>query len=443
MKKLLILTFFISGTCLAGWQVIPAHALVISEVMSNPVGTDDGREWVEVFNNTESAVDLSGLTISIKGGNYIVVTPVQGGTTLEPNAYAIIGSTVSSQTKFLQDYSNYTGILLKSSIGLVNTGITSIDIKLSGATSDSLSSYTPAKEGHTLALINNSFTLSDPTPGTENQPSVSSNSSTSTISPPATTDNQTTVAQRSPPSPDIVFYMPNEKIVIAGAETDFSTRVLTRSGKKIDGLICNWSFGDGGQSEGTSTKYRYAYPGRYIAQVEGNNGYVTGVGRMTVRVVPPDIFITKIDTGKYGLYVDILNPNNYDLDLSQWKLSINGSIFPFPKNTLIAGNGVTHFSGASMGFANMTLSPDMVVKILFPNQEEVTRFILNNKSGSQGVVLGTSTVKAPLVVSSNIKSAVKNSHKITPIEQVATTTQTINKTKDRRIADFFKSLFRW
>ncbi len=434
MKKVFSLLIVISA-------VTQVHALLISEVMSNPTGDDSGREWIEVYNDTESSVDISALTISIKGATAIVATPVAGGTSLAPGAYAIIGSTVSGATKFTQDYPSYSGVLLRSAIGLVNTGVTSIDIKLSGATVDSLSSYTAAKEGFTLSLVNGSFVQSNPTPGVLNEASVSdsssSNSNTST-----TTNSQVTIARQSAPSPDIILYMPFEKTVVAGAESVFSTYGMTHGGSEIDGLVCNWAFGDGGQGAGTSTTYRYVYPGRYIAQVEASNGIVSGVGLMKVRVVPPDISISKVETGKYGAYVDIFNPNNYELDLSQWKLSFNGVTYPFPKNTLVLGGETTRFSGIAMGFASTTVASTTVVKILFPNLEDVTVYIPKVDSG---IVAGTSTVNLSQKPQSKPASYIpRKAPSASPLLATSSTSTVRNssaKVKDTRIISWFRSFF--
>ncbi|MFA6609016.1 MAG: lamin tail domain-containing protein [Candidatus Paceibacterota bacterium] len=441
MKRFLITILFIGG-------IIQTHALIISEVMYDPEGSDTSCacEWVEVFNDSESPVDFSSWKFFENDTNHGLVSNI-GGAIIPPNSYAVIAD---NPTKFLTANQNFSGILFDSVFsGMLSNSGEHISIKESSSgTEISPVDYDPSlgggNDGSSLSKIGGVWVRGKATPGAENQPELEEvKSLASSLS--VKTNSQTTISQKSPPAPDIVFYMPFEKVVVAGAESYFSTYGLTHSGKIIDDLVCDWAFGDGGQATGTSTKYRYAYPGRYIAQVEGNNGYVTWIGRMTVHVVPPDISITKIEKGKYGWYVDILNPNTYELDLSQWKLSINGSIFPFPKNTLIASKGVTHFSGASMGFANITLLPDTVVKIMFPNQEEVTRFTLNNnvtnQSDSQGVVLGTSTTKTPLVLSNDTKPVVKNIRKIPTAEKVSTTTQTVNKTKDRRIIVWFKSLF--
>ncbi len=427
--------------------IVQTHALIVSEVMSNPTGDDGGREWIEIYNETNTDIDLSSMTVSIKGGTAVVATPLQGGLTLPPNGYAIIASITSvssGQTKFLQDYVTYSGILFKSSISLVNTGATSIDIKLQGSTVASIPSYTAAREGSTFSFIQSAYVTGTPTPGSENVAASTGGGSGSNTS--TTTENQITLPQMSPPSPDIILYMPSEKVVVAGADTYFDVAGMTRGGKAIDGLSFVWAFGDGGQGTGSSTKHRYVYSGRYVTQVEGTSATIAGTGRMVVRVVPPDIEIVEVSSGKYGTYVDISNPNMYDLDISQWMLTFDGAAFHFPKNTLISSGATTRFAGASMGFASTTVSTSTVVKILFPNLEEVTRFIPVENSIPTGTVLGAATTtKAPLV---SVKQKVYQK----PTSQTATTSQSALKvststartssTRDTRLVEWFKSMFR-
>ena len=450
MKKFsLIICLLISG-------VLQSKALIINEIMSNPVGDDGGREWVELYNNSSSTIDISQLTISIKGGTAIPVTNLSGGSIIQSKGYAIIGSTVSGATKFLQDYPTYSGPLFKSSISLVNTGVTSLEIKLNGISVDQLTSYTAAKEGYTLSLINGSFVVSTPTPGMDNQDVINdSNTSQATSTTSATTTaNQVTVAQMTPPLADIILYMPFEKVAVAGAETDFSAFAMTRANKPIDNLLYTWAFGDGGQSTGSSTKYRYVYPGRYITQAETGNGYIVGAGRTVVRVVAPDIEIKGISSGKYGTYVDILNPNSYDLDFSQWKLMINNSYFNFPKNTIIAGDSITHITGIAMGFASTTINPGTVVAVVFPNMEEVTRYILpeekihdvKNFQATTTVSTSTQILHKSIVrltsklVSSVLGVSTSSLHTVSATLKYQDTSKQL-ASKDTRLISFFKSLF--
>jgi hypothetical protein len=440
MKSILIISLCIS-------YVLPLHALIVSEVMSNPTGDDSGREWIEIYNDTSSDVDLASMTVSIKGGTAIVATPLQGGTTLSANGYAIIGSTVSGATKFLTDYANYSGILFKSSISLVNTGVTSIDIKLNGSTVASLPSYTAAKEGFTISYSGGSYVLSSPTPGADNQVAdTSSGSGSNTTTNATTTNNQVVLPQMSPPSANIVIYMPEEKTVVAGADSEFSVFSLTREGKELNDLIYTWAFGDGGQATGSSTRYKYFYSGRYVAQVEARNGSVAGTGRMVVRVVPPDMEIASFGSGKYGAYVEVRNPNPYDLDLSGWILNIDGSGFLFPKNTLIAGNASVRFSGGAMGFASTTIASSSLVRIMFPNFEEVTRYVPKT---AELAIVADKAPTALLAPQKKITTAVQpkmvlgTSTTVVPLQVVASTTPKTNRSsKDTRIVSWLKALFR-
>lgn len=434
MKVLLttLILFIFSRACV--------NALQINEILSNPIGDDGGREWVELYNDGDSDVDLSTINISIKGGNPVAVTPVSGGTILTPHGYAIVGSVVGGATKFALDYPTYSGPLLRASISLVNTGVTSIDVRVSGTALDSVASYTAAKEGRSYGRVGTSFTSMSPTPGMENSEDETEITTEST-----STQNvgfQSTIPQMSPPSADVIVYLPQEKVVVAGAPTIFTVNALTGTGKQIDGMKYSWSFGDGGQGTGSSTIYRYFHPGRYVAFVDAANGLVAGKARMLVKVVPPEIDLSELKTSKYGPYVEIYNPNNYELDVSAWKLSINGALYTLPLTTVLLP-GTTVISGAALGFSSSTVDSGSVVQLLFSNNEAVTRAPqlesikeTATTSSPQKVV----SIPVPVKAIAIPKKAVV-SKKATSSNFSATTTS-LSAKKDTRIANFFRSFFK-
>lgn len=452
----------ILGVLVGCAYVVHAHAIIINEVLSNPIGDDSGREWIELYNDTSESVDVSALTISIKGGNPISTFPLQGGTIVPAGGYVLVGSTVSGQTKFLTDYATYDGILFRSSLSLVNSGSTSLDIYIHGVVAASLPSYTAAKEGNSLSYVNGSYIAGVPTPGQQNQASETSDTGT-TGSSTVTTTSQVSVSQMSPPSPDVVLYLPEEKTVVAGASSEYSSFGLTRSGRAITDLRYSWAFGDGGQGAGSSTQYTYAYPGRYVTHVEAINATVFGTARMVVRVVPPDIEIKQTGSSKYGAFIDVHNPNPYMLDFSQWGFSIDGAFFPFPKNTAILPNETVRFSGKAMGFASTTITASTTVRILFPNMEEVTRFVPVPVSENASIfVLATSSVPVSKAITQKKptnagkqKVAVKKTQAprvlgaSTSTEKVSIATsspvvrsEVVSKPKDTRIVAWLKLLFR-
>jgi hypothetical protein len=289
------------------------------------------------------------------------------------------------------------------------------------------------------SFVGGSFVTGIPTPGEENKLATVSNEADATTTP---TGSQATLPQMSPPSADIVLYLPSEKTVVAGAPTTYSVYSLTHEGKAISNVSYIWSFGDGGERTGSTTVYRYFYPGRYIAQVEGSNGLVSGTGRMIVRAVTPDILISSILIGKYGAYIDITNPNMYDLDISGWRLSIDDVPFFFPKNTILA-NGVTHIPGATMGFASTTVSSTTLIKLLFPNLDEVLR-VYQRESGDWLVSKKATTTVVSYEKLYSVTKKINKQPSVVPSSQSGSSSLIAfknTKTKDTRIASFVKSLF--
>ncbi len=442
--------------------ITKTHALIISEIMSNPIGSDSGREWLEVYNDGQTPIDLSKLTISVKGATPDIVTQVSGGASLLPGDYAVIGATVSGATHFTDDYPSFTKPLFKSSVTLANTGTLSLQILIDGQVMDTLSSYTAAKEGRTYARIGAVFQTGNPTPGEANT-QAPVEEKTSSASQAADSSNQSNSSSGSFISStvsaggisysngsvltDIIVSLPQEKLVISGAETEFIVKSTLKGGHGNELITYTWAFGDGGQGTGTTTKYTYAYTGRYLATVEATHGAVIGQGKMIVKVVSPDIVIIGAGKDTRGNYLDIGNPNPYELNLSQWRLTFNGMSFPFPKNTILNASSTTRVSGSAMGFNGVTLTDGMVIKILFPHNEEVTRYSYSSiKQINIPATVQQSNVVKPLtgqgiqilqtkktVIQKKIVSVATSTHASTT--HVLTTTK-----KDTRLASWVKGI---
>lgn len=420
---------------------VHVKALVIHEIMSNPIGSDNGREWVELYNETSDPLDIGSFVFSTsEGGAGSSFVSLQGGTIVPPGGYAVVATIVSGQTKFLEDYPSYAGILLRvsSSFSFTNSS-TALYVRSGTSLVASIPSYTAADEGKTLSYVGGGYVTGNPTPGASNEAYSSSETPVPAESA-TTTLNQVIVPQLTPPSPDIVIYLPDEKIVVAGAETEFAVTSHNRAGKELTGIHYTWAFGDGGSSTGSSTKYRYAYTGRYIAVVQATSQTVSGSGRMRVRVIPPDLAIQSVGTGKYGSYVDISNQNTYDVDLSQWALTLDGSGFVFPKNTIIPSRSVIRLSGLAMGFASTTISASTSIKIIFPNLEEVTRYVPSQPVvASSSIVVATAT---PVKVAVRSKPLVLGAATTTKAQSTTTlATSTRNTSKDTRLVQLWRRFF--
>jgi len=94
--------------------------LVITEVMADPDGDDQGNEYFEIYNATGTAIDLTGLRLqkaSIGGGS--VEEHLMTGTVIEAGSYAGLGGVVHEFRPPYIAYGYGTGL---GSTGLPNSG---------------------------------------------------------------------------------------------------------------------------------------------------------------------------------------------------------------------------------------------------------------------------------------------------------------------------------
>jgi len=95
-----------AGIAIAAGSI--ADHVVISEVFPNPVGADRDKEWIELYNPTGEAVDISGWTGgSTRKPNLFTITD---GTTMEPYTCYLIGE----KEVFIRD--------LEAVLALANSG---------------------------------------------------------------------------------------------------------------------------------------------------------------------------------------------------------------------------------------------------------------------------------------------------------------------------------
>lgn len=133
-------------------------SIAITEVMYNPLGLDTNREWIEIYNNDNSEYNTSSLKLRTDETDHRLT-----GAIIKPGGYAVI---VQNITKFLEDYSNYAGIIIDSSFSLANSKPEIIVLKNSTIVFDNVT-YSIVNEGNSSCL-SVSFVECFPTPGKQN-----------------------------------------------------------------------------------------------------------------------------------------------------------------------------------------------------------------------------------------------------------------------------------
>jgi hypothetical protein len=86
-----------------------AH-IIINEIMYNPSGTDAGHEWLEIYNNGTSAINIGGWKLYESNANH-ALTLVNGSYVLRAGEYAVISH---NSEIFLEDYPTFNGALIES-----------------------------------------------------------------------------------------------------------------------------------------------------------------------------------------------------------------------------------------------------------------------------------------------------------------------------------------
>lgn len=140
-------------------------AVTITEIMYDVPGADNGREWVEITNLSDSPVDVRGYTFFEANTNHGLKL-ISGSGILQQGDSAIIANDAA---KFKIDWPNYSGILFDSTFSLSNTGES---LALKDSTLATVNSVTydaslgAAGNGTALAWNGNAFIAAPPTPGT-------------------------------------------------------------------------------------------------------------------------------------------------------------------------------------------------------------------------------------------------------------------------------------
>jgi hypothetical protein len=127
--------------------LLPAAAsagVVVNELFPDAPSTDEGNEWIELFNAGTSAEDLSGWTIErATTGSYSVRYTVPSGTTLAAGDWLVIGEELVAGA----DLSLGTGVTLDMGNASANADVVRIK-DASGNVVDTVVYGTPNSEGH-------------------------------------------------------------------------------------------------------------------------------------------------------------------------------------------------------------------------------------------------------------------------------------------------------
>lgn len=381
---------------IVGAVFAPSFALagpVISEVMYDLDGTDTGREWLEIWNNGSEAVDLADWRLFEADTNHKLVM-AEGNSTLPPNGFAIIAD---DSQKFLADWPNFSGVIFDSAFSLSNTGETLILRSPDLVDVDSVTYSNGnggAGDGLSLQKSGNAWSASAPTPGSglsgnvpPGEPAVTGVGSSGNSGGSSGANDEPPVESSSPSEPKIFVFAGSDRTVTAGSVIAYTASALGVDKKPLASGKFVWTFGDGSYSEGRKVFHSYLSVGNYLAFVEVSSGDFTAKAKIKIKVVPAELVIASVSSGRQGGIV-LRNGGNSDADISGWILNANLKRFILPQNTVI-------LAGAEATFPAVITNLDDVsrgVYLSYPSGEVASRYqepVAQSEPFKEGTVVGT------------------------------------------------------
>ncbi len=346
MKNLLIL-LFISFLYLP--QNVFGAGVSITEIMYDAQGSDGGREWIEVYNNSGSEIDLTSYKF-FENGTAHSITHLEGDALMPNNSYAIIADNVNN---FISEYngaskqkiydasfslSNSTSeyLALKNSIGEIVFEITYDPSIGAAGDGNSLQKNNSGSWVASLPTVLNGFVESNDTTNntdtTQNNTPQGTDSSTSGSSPTVSTKKETVM--------HFEFNVP--KTIIVGNDNVFKATLYGNSGEIINYGEFVWNFGDGTTETVKNLNeinHVYLYPGDYTITCTYKyswNPKPILVGRVNVLVVDSPFELTQFyDSPKPA--IGITNKRDTEYDISKYIIRNNSMDIIIPEATFIGG----------------------------------------------------------------------------------------------------------
>ena len=386
------------------WAVFPFLAkasVYISEIMYDIDGSDDKKEWIEIYNDNAGEINLKDWRF-YDGSNHILNEPPanggRGSLVLPAYSYAILSS---DATTTVANSPAYSGAVIDTVMSLGNTSETLKIIDASGAIIDAVSynsSMGANGDGNSLQKINGVWSAKSPTFGYINASSAQSSSSSSQESQSSSANSSSSSVSENIASGSIAYNYKNEQIsaiagehktAVAGADVVLEGNALGFKKEPLENARYLWTPGDGSSKEGKNIRHIYKYPGNYIAVLNVSSGNISASDRINIKVIPNELII--IETKNE--FIKLKNKSGVILDVSGWFLKVGGAIFKFPDYSLVAADAELMISSdiSSIKFADNNFSAE----ILYPNGSAAFSYPSAGEAGPPVYLSSSSSISKP------------------------------------------------
>ncbi len=335
-KGILIKIFFLILLC------VPAltRAQVINEIFYSPAA----KSWIEIYNNTDSEIDLSQFKILDSGasvnGHAISASETGGSTVLSPGEYGVVAKDPTSVNAVH---------LYKSSLGIKTTGDT-VSLKKGTSVVDKVEFSDNAAEGGKSYQKLDSWVAATPTPGSPNT-LVTEENATSTATSTEVTSTTTEQVSNALYSAHYSYVTVQNDTSVKFSVSAGRDRVTTTGQDVVFKAIPNtkdpnisyiWNFGDGSVAEGEEVIHIYTLPGDYNVVLEAKFFENEAISRAKVKVTNREVVLSEVNSD----YIAIENKGKYEVNLYGLSVKNDSVSFSFPKDTIISAGSSVKFSSS-------------------------------------------------------------------------------------------------
>ncbi len=399
MKKILFAVLFFA----------PAFAFAdvrINEIAWMGTTKSSTDEWIELYNDGDSSVDVANWIISISTKKLTGTIPAKG--------YYLLERTDDTTVPDIKADFIYTGEMNNNGIRLVLKNASGAEVDSADATSGWKKGNAETKE--TMQRNGSDWITAVATPKAENKtvdvPVKEIKVDIKTESSPANPSDSSAHASPLPLSDfsqkqELSVSAGRNRVVAVGNSVVFETYAIDAKGGKAQNVSSLWSFGDGLQTNGSKVSHVYKYPGDYAVVLNVTSGENQAVSRAEVKVFSPEISFEMAEDGT----ISLANNSSYELNIGGWKISGTAGNFVIAPDTIIEAGKKIIFSKAITGIdfsscqAVDLLSADGTVVSSFAKKINVPDGVGNPRPATV-LIASTTPMEIPVVTEKKIEPVV-------------------------------------
>lgn len=412
-KPYLVFPIIIVLLFIAASNSFAAGGVVISEIGWSGTKASSTDEWIELYNNTDTAVDLA-LWGIYEGGESVLTEELTG--VIAPHSFYLIERTDDATVADIpasQMPSPWGGsglanggehLVLKNAAGIVVDEINAAGGWFAGSASPNYFSmeridFLAGGDNPTNWRSNDGVTRNgtDAAGNPINGTPLAANSAGASGSGGEQSGgdqggDETSggaggdIAVAGPEQPAAINKPPiasagENKLAVAGEKIIFDARAS--SDPDGDSLSFLWNFGDGATSSSADTFHTYNFPGEYLATLEVSDGKDKTMEQISSYIYPRGIIISEFlpdPEGKdeEGEWIEIFNGSEFVADLAGWQLddeTDGGSKpFTFPKSFFVLPGQYLVISRQTSKIS-LNNSGGEEVRLILPRGVEVDRIV--------------------------------------------------------------------